>query len=313
MKTIIIYHRVDWDGYTSAAVALKRFPQADLLGWNYGDVLPSVENYDRVVLVDLTISNNGDYSWMHENADKLIWIDHHMSAINAVNRPDINGLRRDDIGACVLTWEFFFPERLCPDHVALCGTYDVFRKDNFHAHWDSAWAYQLALGEYGPGWTKETGDRSLELVNLAVQFINEHDGHTWIRVLKGGQLEEERAQKERELFESAVYHTIRGVKYCMINAVGQPAMLIKNHLDAHTADVFILVNNETVVKSSDVFGDYYKVSVRVPENSSFDAAAFCRKFGGNGHIKAAGCIIPTVYLNLLQVGIEPNIGNTTIW
>lgn len=289
MKTIIIYHRVDWDGYTSAAVALRAFSKADLLGWNYGDPLPDTSDYDIVILVDLTISDKGDYSWMNENADKLIWIDHHIAAINAVNRPDINGLRRDNIGACVLTWEFFFPERLCPDHVALCGTYDVFRKDNFYAHWDSAWAYQLALSEYGPGWTKETGDRSLDFVNLALQFINEHDGHTWIRVLKGGQLEEERAAKEREIFESAEYRISSGVKYCIINAIGQPAMLIKNHLDAHAADVFIITDDHVV--KSDENGDYYKISVRVPEKSTFNAAAFCRKFGGNGHVKAAGCLM----------------------
>ena len=77
MKTLIIYHRVDWDGYTSAAVALRAFPKADLLGWNYQDDLPDVSAYDTVVLVDLTIAkvmpdNSRDYSWMHENADKLI-------------------------------------------------------------------------------------------------------------------------------------------------------------------------------------------------------------------------------------------------
>lgn len=82
MNTIIIYHRVDWDGYTSAAIALKVYPNADLLGWNYYDPLPNVDKYDKVILLDLTISEKSDYTWMFENANKLIWIDHHSFAIN---------------------------------------------------------------------------------------------------------------------------------------------------------------------------------------------------------------------------------------
>lgn len=98
MKTVIVYHRVDWDGYTSAAVALRAFPKADLLGWTYGDQLPDTSDYDSVILVDLTIyttTDKGvkDYSWMYENASKLVWIDHHVSTILDVDRADIPGLR----------------------------------------------------------------------------------------------------------------------------------------------------------------------------------------------------------------------------
>lgn len=290
MKTIIIYHRVDWDGYTSAAIASMANPEADLLGWNYGDELPNVSSYNEVILVDLTISDKNDYTWMHENAHKLIWIDHHMNAINAVNRPDIKGIRRDGIGACMLTWEYFFNDRIHPDHVSLCATYDVFRKDSLYAHWDDAWKYQLALGEYGPGWSKEDGDVSRHLISIARDLIDD-EGYTWTTVLKGGMLERERADKEAELFKNAEYNTINGVTYCILYAIGQPAMLIKSHLDNYAADAFLIVNPDPLPN-----GDY-KVSVRVPEISNFDASAFCRQYGGNGHIKAAGCAMSEEQIN----------------
>lgn len=290
-KTLIIYHRVDWDGYTSAAIAYMANPTSDFLGWNYGDTLPDVTNYEQVILVDLTISDRNDYTWMHNHADKLIWIDHHMNAVHSVNRPDVKGLRRNDIGACMLTWEYFFPNQPVHQHVSLCATYDVFRKDGKYATWDDAWKYQLVLGEYGPGWTKEEGDISCFLVGLARDFIKEQDNATSSRLLRGDMLEKQRADKEAELFKHAEYNTIDGVTYCILYAVGQPAMLIKSHLDNYAADAFLIVNPDPLPN-----GDY-KVSVRVPEISNFDASAFCRQYGGNGHIKAAGCAMSEEQIN----------------
>ena len=77
MKTCIVYHRVDWDGYTSAAVAKMAFPEAELIGWSYGDNEPCVSKFDRVIVVDLSLSE----SWMLSNASKLVWIDHHKNVI----------------------------------------------------------------------------------------------------------------------------------------------------------------------------------------------------------------------------------------
>jgi nanoRNase/pAp phosphatase (c-di-AMP/oligoRNAs hydrolase) len=38
-------------------------------------------------------------------------------------------------------------------------------------------------------------------------------------------------------------------------------------------------------------GTKYKISFRVPEKSQVDASHIARQFGGNGHEKAAGCIM----------------------
>ena len=285
-NTLIIYHKVDWDGYTSGAIALMAFPNANVYGWNYGDPLPNVSSYDTVVLVDLTISDKNDYTWMYDNADKLIWIDHHGNAISKVNEESIEGIREEGIGACVLTWNYFFPGQEIPAHIALCGTYDVFRKDGQYAEWSDAWSYQLALGKFGPGLTK-TGDQSVNHLKRALQFIEEPIHETMKRIEYGEQLEQDRSREEEKTFANAQFIQSNGITICKLVADGQPAMLIKTNSDNHTADLFA-IRSTLPLKNDET---KYKISFRVPEKSQVDASHIARQFGGNGHEKAAGCIM----------------------
>lgn len=282
--TLIIYHRVDWDGYTSGAVALKAIPNADILGWNYGDPLPDVSAYKTVVLVDLTISDKNDYTWMYENADKLIWIDHHSNAISKITNTNIRGVRQDGIGACVLTWNYFFAGQELPPHVALIGTFDVFRKDGKFATWPNAWSYQLALNQYGPAATKKDADKR---VKLALRYINEPPQITFKRIKMGEDLEEQRSQEEVKTFNNAQFVKHNGITICKLIADGQPAMLIKTNSDNHTADLFVIRSVEPLQSGQ----TKYKISLRVPERSNVDASKIARQFGGNGHEKAAGCLM----------------------
>lgn len=282
--TLIIYHRVDWDGYTSGAVALKAIPNADILGWNYGDPLPDVSAYKTVILVDLTISDKNDYTWMYENADKLIWIDHHSNAISKITNTNIKGVRQDGIGACVLVWNYFFAGQELPPHVALIGTYDVFRKDGKFAKWTDAWSYQLALNQYGPATTNKDANKRVE---LALRYINEPPQITLKRIKMGEGLEEKRGQQEIETFRNAQFVKHNGITICKLIADGQPAMLIKTNSDNHTADLFVIRSVEPLKTDQTKF----KISLRVPENSKVDASKIARQFGGNGHEKAAGCLM----------------------
>lgn len=298
METLIIYHRVDWDGYTSAAVALKRFPNAKLFGWNYKDSLPDVSEYDRVILVDLTIAevlpdNSKDYSWMHAHADKLIWIDHHMAAVNAVNRPDINGLRRGDVGACILAWEFFFPSEMVAEHVALVGSCDVFRKDGKYVHWDHVWDYCLWLDQFGSGWTLEEGDRSYKLIAKAIELIKETDGQIAQHIVDAAPLEAIRAAQEDELFVAkAEEFTFRGYKAYKLYAQGRPAAMMRTHMDKMACIVF-----QFPYQMED---GTWKVSIRVSESCPLDANRIANEFGGGGHVKAAGCSMTNDQINNLK-------------
>ena len=287
MKTAIIYHRVDWDGYTSAAVALEACPEAELIGWSYGDNEPCVSKFDYVILVDLSLSEE----WMLANAFKLIWIDHHKNVIETLqNNPvlaAIPGVRRNGIGACALTWEYFFQDEDVPMHVRLVATADVMDYTNQLAPLKLALSYMLSMDEYGPGYDPVAKlDQSKGLAKLASDLICNESRSEW-ELRNGERLEEQRAVHERHLFESAksVIDDSGCFRLCIVHIDGRPNACILSHLLESTHDAFICIGDFLEDKGK------YKISIRVPRESSFDASAFCRQYGGNGHIKAAGCLM----------------------
>lgn len=291
LKTAIIFHRVDWDGFTAAAVALRAFPNADLIGWNYRDPLPVVDSYDRVVLVDLTVysvnpDKSRDFSWMVKNQSKLMWIDHH--PIISEVPGEYAGIQSEGIGACWLTWDYlhenFGIHCSNKDHIKNVATYDVFRKDGALCPWEDAWAYQLYLNYFGPAKTEED---ALHYVHLAEDLLDDTRLDHGLHMQNGYIMEGERSRREKIVFAEHAYEVeIDGHRGWLVETLEQPSLIIKDHLDAGNGDFFLIFSEE---KRNDK-GDYI-VSIRVPESSDFNAQAFARAHGGGGHPKACGCTI----------------------
>lgn len=164
MKTICIYHRVDLDGWMSAAVVKKWFIEQnkegyqitdknivqnedeqlednklDMLGWHYGDLIPDLSKYDKVVMCDISFPAEYMLDNLYQpdkgrkgaKPTKFIWIDHHKSAIDDWKNIRwtgvlYHGLLNTKFAACELTWMYFFPGEEMPEIVRLLGRYDCF-------------------------------------------------------------------------------------------------------------------------------------------------------------------------------------------
>lgn len=149
MKTLVIYHKADFDGIFSREICRKYFREnAEYLGWDYGDPVPVVAEGREIVMVDISVDGLMDHR-------PLVWIDHHKSAI-AKFSPDIPGYRIDGVAACRLAWQYFHtanvtrnpmldPGMTLPDKqafidrkvvepyaVQLAGEYDIWDKRNPH-------------------------------------------------------------------------------------------------------------------------------------------------------------------------------------
>lgn len=156
MKTACIYHSVDLDGWMSAAIVkhwflllnynhLNNYFTFDLskennpydsssaetmsfLGYNYGQPIPDLSEYDKVIMCDISFPKEE----MEKIATKLIWIDHHISAIETMmysekfNSKVYNRFTQTNYAACELTWFNFFDEEPIPEIVRLLGRYDCF-------------------------------------------------------------------------------------------------------------------------------------------------------------------------------------------
>ena len=109
----------------SAAVVKLKFPDVELIGWDYGQPIPDLA-FKEVILVDVTLPT----MFMVDNANRITWIDHHISAIKQMAEldplPFFDGMRNDKFAACELTWKFFFPDQEMPEIVRLLGRYDCF-------------------------------------------------------------------------------------------------------------------------------------------------------------------------------------------
>lgn len=156
MKTVCVYHSSDLDGWMSAAIIkhwfiinhknyhIKPFdspidvtgdaPLLVMLGYNYGQPIPDLSEYDKVIMCDISFSSGiMERLYLQFEEDSFIWLDHHKSIIEEVDnlfdihKPNvISGLRRYDFAACELTWKYFFPNEPMSEIVRLLGRYDCF-------------------------------------------------------------------------------------------------------------------------------------------------------------------------------------------
>jgi hypothetical protein len=119
--------------------ALKENKEIVFWGWNYGEMIPACQDYDIVVMCDISFpAEKMDFireskESLKDSTKRFIWIDHHISAINDLYQFKIetgtilpDGLRDPEFAACELTWKYFFPEVKMPEIVRLLGRYDCF-------------------------------------------------------------------------------------------------------------------------------------------------------------------------------------------
>lgn len=154
MKDVLCIHHTDLDGAASAAILAyymnNKFKKVDFVAFNYGDKIPSVEDYREVWLVDVSLGKNTVKilnEWRDNNI-RVGWIDHHKTVIEEEDKvlvedgKSIMGWRKTGEAACVLTWKYFFPNENVPSLIAYLGAYDIWDKESFN------WASTLRI-QYG--------------------------------------------------------------------------------------------------------------------------------------------------------------------
>ena len=106
----IIYHRADDDGKMSRAVVEEYHARTGVeyrsIGWDYGDPEPEIPPDGDVWIVDISIDPLFDRATVDTDLrGRIVWIDHHKSAIEKWDaRMPVRGLRYDGIAACRLCW-----------------------------------------------------------------------------------------------------------------------------------------------------------------------------------------------------------------
>jgi hypothetical protein len=97
-KTLVIHHSADYDGLFSREIAKRYFQdKVDYLGWDYGQDIPDVSQYNNIYMIDISIDG------LMDNPN-LTWIDHHKTAIDKFKA---KGYQIDGVAASRLAWQYF--------------------------------------------------------------------------------------------------------------------------------------------------------------------------------------------------------------
>jgi len=125
---ICFYHGSDLDGHCSGAIIKHKYKYVTMVPVTYGRKIPTELALDDVVyMVDFSLEPFQRMIGLREKSSELIWIDHHSSSIELSEKFDFNppGIRRNDVAACELVWEWCFPDIPIPKAVKLISMYDV--------------------------------------------------------------------------------------------------------------------------------------------------------------------------------------------
>jgi hypothetical protein len=251
MNIAIIYHDADFDGKLSNEACrywLNRLhPNATIhsYGWDYGRPVrpphdwPNVNHniapadwtdYDAIYIVDLSVD---ELMARPELRDKIVWIDHHKSAIekwdatpsDAEPHPGaFRGIRIDGVAACRLCWQWFvnpggdlgvlpskqeFIDRKVkePALIRLAGEYDI-------------WDHRDSRGKF-----LQFGLRSIDEAEfrelLRAQFAG-LDNHHLAAVIETGESIKSYVDKQSDEYSAAYAHTFKweGLNFCALN-IGQ--------------------------------------------------------------------------------------------
>ena len=325
MKNIaIIYHDADFDGKLSNEVCrfhLKRLhPDAAIhsYGWDYGRPVPTVfdgcggdaadgtpaswDDYDQIYIVDLSV--DGLMS-QPELRGKIVWIDHHKSAIEKwVQQGDqkygfqFTGYRIDGVAACRLCWQWFafdkgphgdprthpadnylpskqdFIDRKItePELIRLAGEYDI----GDHRDPDAK-ALQFGLRALD-----QRGFNALIHYQFACGPAEQVDELYLKPVIKPGYAIKSYCDKQNDEYSAAYAHTITfaGLTMCALN-IGQRGNsdLVRGGLKPEHQAIFAwrYTGKEVMVSL-----------YHAPGHEHHDLSQIAVKHGGGGHKGACG-------------------------
>ena len=220
MKTVVIYHRADFDGIFCREIAHKFLPEAELIGWDYGDPEPYVSKEDDLYILDLSVPSLMEHP-------KLIWIDHHKSAIEKYKRDakSPSGYLIDGVAACRLAWQWFTNETA--NHVMSDARYLPDKEDYVEHRVKEPCAVRLA-GEYDI-WDRrdpnaelfQHGLRSDELDEIQWEWLLGMNSDAFVKQLlaQGKIVQYVQRQSDKAAIESCGY-TIQweGLTFLAVNA-----------------------------------------------------------------------------------------------
>jgi oligoribonuclease NrnB/cAMP/cGMP phosphodiesterase (DHH superfamily) len=268
-----IYHNCDLDGFCSGAIIKKKYPEAKMVGHDYGIEF----DFDRidgpVIMADISLPMKDMVELASKSGWKLTWIDHHISAIKDYSEYTKDSesfciaVLEDGIAACEGTWKYLFPDQDMPLSVKLLGEYDTWRNGD-----KVKWEDEILPFQYGMRLRCNS-------VDTFPSYILESDDHVWDVIEEGKTVIRYQSQTSELQCKTAAFETeFEGLRAICLNGGGFNSNAFESVYNESKHDLMIPFQWKK---------DKWVVSLYTTKDE-VDCSVLAKSKGGGGHKKAAG-------------------------
>jgi len=291
----IYFHSADLDGHCSGAIAYHYLlnnkhisPEEIMLKpINYGKPFKydEISTNDVVYMLDFAIQPNADMKKLNSMCN-LIWIDHHKTAIDALEGYHIKGIRDSNKAACELTWGWFYQYSSEENYgVSLLGRYDVWDKESTLGWEDNITPLQYGARTYDTFPSNQPFWGEFLFTEGFVDKLLEHG-----RLIKIYQDKSDAMYVKGYAFETE----FMGYKCLALNRGGTSSKIFDSIWDETKHDI--------MMPFSVLPAGGWTVSLYTTKD--IDCSALAKKFGGGGHKQASGFQVDVLPFKLPERSIE---------
>ncbi|MGM5481200.1 MAG: DHHA1 domain-containing protein [Nanobdellota archaeon] len=272
------YHHDDEDGWACAAILKHKYPKIELLECHNDYQYDLVSGYAEVYVADFSFSEE-DFRTLQEQNDKIIWIDHHKSAMDDISL-ELEGVRDSSHAACALTWTYCFPNKPLPPVIAHIEDVDIWKFALVHT--GEFLAYLNSIFE---------PDKEIDTIKEIIEIYSENDykrayevGEHISRFEKASITKQSRSGVRQKLFghEAIVFFASR-----QASLLGHIAL--DEFPEAEIAVMIRYIEDNSGKRR-------FKYSLR-SRRGEVNVSKIASKFGGGGHPGAAGFTLDMLHLS----------------
>lgn len=284
MSVICIHHNKDLDGFSSGALVKLKYPEAKLIGWDYKDDIPSLDQFkdQDVIMIDISFPME-KIEELRNICKHLTIIDHHVSFLKDFQKFYDIGTQSDTIvemehikpklkyiynvkkAACEIGWKHLFPGEAVPYAITLLGRYDTWRQQE--GNWeDETLPFQYYMR------TACTSAETFPLKSFDMMWVAQ-------AVTSGRTVVTYQEQQDMLACERSAFLSVIGDHPAIcLNTRAFSSNTMKSVYDPEKHDVML---------GFEYNGSKWSVSLRT-DKPTVDVSLIAKSKGGGGHKAAAG-------------------------
>ncbi len=299
---ICIFHDKDLDGHCAAAIVKYKYPEAKLIGYDYGRELDmsQIPKGEDIIMVDVSMPMQQMFDLSVHSNHNMLWIDHHHSAIEdykqfiAKHYPDLKHpnlhpffyTAHVEVGraACELTWEFLFPEQPIPKAVLLLGMYDTWRNQD-----QDKWENEILPFQYGMRLRCNSPE------NFPGYYLLERPAPYLVTeiIVEGLAILKYQREQNARAAKAAFVIDFEGLRTLCLNTGGANSEVFKTVYDESLHDMMMTFSFTGRQWRYTLYGTKPEV----------DCSVIAKLYGGGGHKHACGFKSPDLLDQILEITI----------